>query len=31
LIERYGFSVDLKGLAQGACSRCGAAISICMK
>jgi pyruvate formate lyase activating enzyme len=28
LIERYGFSAHIKGLAQGTCSRCGAAISI---
>ncbi len=31
LVERYGFSAHIKGLAQGTCSRCGASIPIRMK
>jgi pyruvate formate lyase activating enzyme len=30
LIERYGFSARVKGLAQGTCSRCGAVIPLQM-
>jgi pyruvate formate lyase activating enzyme len=28
LVERYGFSAQIKGLAQGKCSRCGTAIPL---
>ncbi len=31
LIERYGFSSDLKGLTQGKCSRCNASIPVRVK
>ena len=31
LIERYGFSSDLKGLTQGKCSRCNASIPVRLK